>query len=42
MQLGGNMTEIAAPFAVFLNKDSHNYLEPDLSICAVLPSVHRR
>ncbi len=28
----GNCDVYAAPFAVFLNKDAHNYLEPDLSV----------
>lgn len=28
----GNCEVYAAPFAVFLNKDSHNYVEPDISV----------
>lgn len=28
----GNCEVFAAPFAVFLNQDEHNYLEPDISV----------
>ena len=28
----GNCDVYAAPFAVFLNKDDHNYVEPDISV----------
>ncbi len=30
--MGGNCDVFAAPFAVFLNKDDFNYVEPDLSV----------
>ena len=29
---GGSCEVFAAPFAVFLNKDNHNYVEPDISV----------
>lgn len=29
---GGSCEVYPAPFAVFLNKDNHNYVEPDLSV----------
>lgn len=30
--MGGNCDVLAAPFAVFLNEDDYNYVEPDISV----------
>lgn len=39
---GGSCDVLAAPFAVFLNKDDYNYVEPDISVICDRNKINER
>ena len=39
---GGSCEALAAPFAVFLNKDDKNYFEPDISVICDLSKIDKK